>query len=109
MAYDEALADRVLAEVEVLEDIRSRKMFGGLAVMWQGNMLAGVMGDQLMVRVGADRYEALLAEPGAAPMDFTGRPMRGILVVAPDVLSTADELSVWIARALTFVGTLPPK
>ncbi len=109
MAYDEDLADRVLAEVEVLEDIRTRKMFGGLAVMWRGNMLVGVMGEDLMVRIGRDRYQDLIGEPGAHPMDFTGRPMRGFLVISPDVLETADDLALWIGRATEFVETLPVK
>ena len=31
-----------------------KKMFGGLAFMVKGNMAAGILGDRLMVRVGAD-------------------------------------------------------
>jgi Fur family ferric uptake transcriptional regulator len=75
MAYDAELADRLLRATAHLPEITTRKMFGGLAVMWRGNMLAGVIGEDLMVRVGADAYAEALAQPGATTMEFTGRPM----------------------------------
>jgi len=109
MAYDETLAERIgnLAATEA--DITTRKMFGGIAFMWRGNMLCGVMGDDMMARVGRDQYEALLAEPGASRMDFTGRPMKGMITVSgPAVLEDAD-LAQWIARCQQFVASLPAK
>ncbi len=109
MAYDEILADRVLAAVDDLADITTRKMFGGLAVMWRGNMLVGVVNDDLMVRVGPDRFEGLRAEPGAREMDFTGRPSRGMLYVSAGAVGRDADLDTWIERAREFVATLPPK
>ena len=59
-------------------------MFGGLAFMVGGHMCCGVIGDDLMVRVGRDAYEDALAAKGARPMDFTGRPLRGMVYVGSD-------------------------
>ncbi len=40
-------------------------MFGGLCFMLQGNMSFGVVGSELMVRVGPDSYAEALALPHA--------------------------------------------
>ncbi|MDZ7577553.1 MAG: TfoX/Sxy family protein [Candidatus Nanopelagicales bacterium] len=109
MAYDQGLADRVLAEMDDEPDVMTRKMFGGLCVMWRGNMLGGVIGDDLALRVGADAYDDLVNRPGARPMDFTGRPMKGMLMVSPSVLGDEKALAEWIGKAKDFVGTLPAK
>ena len=60
MAYNIELGERLVEEVATEPDMTSRKMFGGLAFMWRGHMLAGVIGDDIMVRVGPDAYDALL-------------------------------------------------
>ena len=109
MSYDDALAGRVLAAVEDLADVTTRKMFGGLAVMWHGNMLVGIVHDDLMVRVGAEQFASLLSESGAREMDFTGRPSRSMLYVAAEAVERDADLDMWIDRARRFVATLPPK
>lgn len=107
MAYDEALAERVRTVLEDRE-VREQKMFGGLAFMLAGHMCCGVLGDELLVRVGRDEYAAALARPGAHEMDFTGRPMRGFVVVAPEALK-GRALRTWVQRGTAFVDTLPPR
>ncbi len=109
MAYDEELADRACAAVDDLPDITTRKMFGGFAVMWNGNMLVGVVGDELMARVGPDQFDELLKAAGAREMDFAGRPMRGMLYVAADAVADDEGLKLWIKRCRDFVSSLPPK
>ena len=109
MAYDEALADRIRAALRGNEEVSERKMFGGLAFMLDGNMCCGVVKDELMVRLSPDEGDRALEEPGVRPMDFTGRPMRGMVFVAPAALADDEELRGWVGRAVAFVGTLPPK
>ena len=84
-------------------------MFGGLCFMVGGNMLGGVMGDEIIVRVGADRYEDALELPHAREMDFTGRPMRGFVVVSSDGVTSDEGLNEWAQRGLKFALSLPPK
>lgn len=109
MAYDEGAAQRVREVLAIREDVVEKKMFGGLAFMVQGNMCVGVIGEDLMLRVGKARYEVLLARPFARQMDFTGKPMAGYLFLAPDGYAEDEELISWVDEALDFVLSLPAK
>ncbi len=109
MAFDEVLAGRVVAALEVVDGVVERKMFGGLAYMVRGNMAAGIIGDRLMVRVGAEDYEVALAEPHCGPMDFTGRPMRGFVVVEAVGIASESGLKGWVDRGVAYADSLPPK
>ncbi len=108
MAFDEGLAERVRDRVVDLPGVADKRMFGGLAFLTEGNLTVGVLGDDLLVRVGPDATAEALARPGARVFDMTGRPMRGWVVVDGAELDD-DILSDWIDRAYTFAATLPPK
>lgn len=109
MAYDEALADRTRDAIGPRRGVTEKKMFGGVAFLLDGKMFCGISNDDLMVRIGADRYAASLAEPHVRPMDFTGRPMNGyIFVGAPGTRST-DAVRKWVDLAAGFVAALPKK
>src|SRR5687767_15053686 len=62
MAYDERLAERIRRVLPGDVSVRERKMFGGLAFMRDGHMACGVMGPDLMLRIGPGRSERALAE-----------------------------------------------
>lgn len=109
MAYDERLAERVRTVLAARDGVDERRMFGGLAFMLRGNMCCGIVGDDLMVRAGPERYEALLAEPHARPMDFTGRPMKGMLYVSSAGVKDDAALASWVERGVDFALSLPPK
>ena len=109
MAYNEQLAERISEVVNDQPGISSKKMFGGIAFMLNGNMCCGVVGDDLMVRVGADAYEDALSLPGARPMDFTGRPMKGMVYVDGNSLTSSDELASWIQRGVDYAASMPAK
>lgn len=109
MAYDEDLADRLRSALSEHPDLAERKMFGGIAFMSAGHMCCGVTGEDAMLRVGPDAYEAALAEPHAREMDFTGKPLRGYVYVAPEGLASDRDLEAWVGKAVRFVRTLPPK
>jgi TfoX/Sxy family transcriptional regulator of competence genes len=109
MAYDEKLAQRmsaIFAEETIVEE---KKMFGGLCYMVNGHMCCGIVKDELMLRVGRDHYEKLLAKPHAHEMDFTGRSLKGMLYVGAEGIKTKTQLGVWMRQALAFVRSLPPK
>ncbi|MDP9023092.1 MAG: TfoX/Sxy family protein [Actinomycetota bacterium] len=110
VAYDEDLADRVRVVLgEVRGDWDERKMFGGLAFMVAGHMTVGVLGDDLLVRVGKEAYDDALAEPHAREMDFTGRPMTGMVFVGNSGVAADTDLRTWIGRGLDHTRCLPPK
>ena len=108
MAYNEALAERI-RQILAGEPATERKMFGGIAFMIGGNMLVGVTRDDLMVRVGAAAHEDSLARPHARPMDFTGRPMKGMVYVGPEGYASDVDLHGWVKRGLSHARALPPK
>ena len=109
MAYDEVLAARIRSLLAKRGDVTERKMFGGIAYMVADHMAVGVIRDDLMVRVGSDAEAAALAEPHARPMDFTGRPARGMVYVAPAGVASDADLARWVERGAAYAASLPPK
>lgn len=108
MPHDPQLADRMRRALADRRDINEKKMFGGYCWMLNGNMLCGVEVGRYMFRVGKDLEAEALGRPGAAPMDITGKPMRGFVWVRADH-AKGKELRNWIALAERYVGTLPRK
>ena len=109
MAYDEGLAQRVREMLAGLADFSEKKMFGGLCFLIQGNMACGVIQYDVIVRIGPDNYDAALKKPGATVFDFTGRPMKGWVVVSAESHESDDQLLSWLKQALAFTSSLPPK
>lgn len=105
MPYDEGLAERIRAIVEDDPRIQEKKMFGGLAFLVEGSMSVGIIRDELMVRVGPAAYAEALARPHAREMDFTGRPMRGFVQVAPEGFEDDADLATWVAAGIAYAGT----
>lgn len=109
MAYDEGLAERVREYLQKRTDVGEKRMFGGLCFMVRDHMCCGLIGDDLMARVGPDAYDTCLALPHAGVMKFTGRPMKGMLTVDAAGLAEDADLAAWVDRCLAFVDGLPPK
>ena len=108
MAYDEQLAQRVRAQLDGEPGLTERKMFGGNAWMLEGNMAVGLMKTGLLVRLG-DGVEAALEEPHTSRPMMGERPMKGMVVVAPEGVETDDQLAAWVARGSGVARSLPPK
>ena len=104
MAHDEQLAARVRSLLADRDDVAERRMFGGLAFMVAGRMAVAILGDTLLVRLGADGADAALDEPHVRPMDFTGRPSRGSVYVAPEGTATDAALADWVGRGVAFAA-----
>ena len=109
MAYDEKLAERVHTMLGHRDDVIEKKMFGGIAFMLHGNMACGIVKRELMLRLGPEAASKALKQKHARPMDFTGRPMTGMIYVATEGIKTAKQLRAWIDKAETFADTLPAK
>ena len=109
MAYNEALADRIRELLAARADVWERKMFGGVAFMLAGNMVCGVLGEELIVRLDRDESEKALSEDGIRPFDFTGKPMKGIVYVSPELTSDDAGLSKWVETGADYASSLPAK
>jgi len=109
MSYDENLAARIRGVLAKRTDVVEKKMFGGLCFMVGGAMCCGLTKTDFMVRVGPEGYDDALAQPHARPMDFTGRPLAGMVYVAPEGVRGAAALAKWIGRGVSYVASLAPK
>ena len=109
MPFDESTAGRVRTALGRSKKITEKKMFGGLAFMYRGNMLCGVLNNQLVLRLGDTAAQQALAEPHVRPMDFTGKPMKSMVYVTPAGFGDDRSLKRWLDLARAFVTTLPPK
>src|SRR5216684_3601720 len=109
MTFDEGLAKRVRNLLRGEHSFKEKRMFGGLAFMVNGHMCCGIVGEDLVVRVGTEEHEQALSQLHVRPMDFTGKPMKGFVYVGPSGYRTKAALKTWIKRGLRFVLSLPPK
>jgi len=96
MAYDPGLAFRLRELLNERRDVVEKEMFGGLAFLLAGSMSVGVVGEDLLVRVGPERHDVALARPQARIMDFTGRPMKGWIFVGPSGVEDDAALASWV-------------
>jgi hypothetical protein len=109
VAFDEGLAERIRGLVAGDADTSERKMFGGLCFLSSGNMACGIVGEELMVRVGPEAWPDALSQPHARAMDFTGRSMKGMVYVGVNGFAEDADLARWVGRGTTFARSLPPR
>ena len=89
--------------------VEVKPMFGNLGAFVNGNMFAGLFGAAVGVRLSdADRDE-LAAIDGAGPFGPAERPMGGYVSLPPAFLQQPELAADWVARALAYVGQMPPK
>ena|ERR1043166_4700051 len=103
MSFNEKLADRtreIIAETH--KKVEEKRMFGGLCFMVNDKMCVGVEKERLMVRLDPAKYEEVIEKEGCAPMDFTGKIMKGFVFVDINALNTRKKLEYWIKLALDF-------
>lgn len=109
MPFSEELANQIRQLLHDDRTVTEKKMFGGLAFLVNGNMCCGVVGDELMVRVGPEAYQPALGHPDAREMDFTGRALKGFIYVSPEGIAADNDLAEWVRRGSSFALTLPAK
>ena len=109
MAFDEQAAERVRRILRRRNGVSERKMFGGLCFLLNGHMCCGLVGTDLVLRLGEEGTSMALTEPDTHEMDFTGKPMKSMISVRPPGYAADDELKAWIDRAVKFIRSLPAK
>jgi TfoX/Sxy family transcriptional regulator of competence genes len=108
MSADQDLVPRMRTLLADVGNIGEMKMFGGIAFMLNGNMLASASKRGLMLRVGKDQAPNALTRPGTRQIEMRGRPMEGYIRVDPAGLDD-NSLREWLELATSFVKTLPVK
>lgn len=109
MAYDPVLAKRVRTLVRPVRGMTEREQFGGVAFLLRGNVACGVLGADLLVRVGPARHEEAMAQKQVVPFALTGKPSRGWVLVHPAGLKSEASLKKWVGMGIDFARTLPGK
>jgi len=88
----------------------TRQMFGYPAGFVNGNMFMGLFQEEMNLRLGpADRAELLQMEGAAVFEPMAGRPMTEYVRVPPSLLADPAVLEGWVAKALEYGASLPPK
>jgi hypothetical protein len=73
MAYDESLAARIHTALGRKKTVEEKRIFGGVGLLMNGNMLVGVGKKSLIVRLGPDGYEDALLEAHVTEFDILPR------------------------------------
>ncbi len=105
MAFDTELENKILKAIMKLpealaKDFTEKRMFGGIAFLYQGKMTVGIVKEDLMVRVIGAKMKAVLASEHVRPMDFTNRPMKEFVFVSPEAFNTEKQLESWLQLGL---------
>lgn len=96
---------KTLPNVDVVE----KRMFGGITLMLNGNMLCCASKNGLMVRVGKEAEPEALRLPHARPCDGAGHKMPGFIMIDHEGLRKDRDLATGVGMALRYVSTLPTK
>ncbi len=107
MPFDDELARRVRETLAGRAGVTEKGMFGGTAFFVDGNLCVGVIRNDLVARVGPERFPEAVERIGTRPFAMTGRPMSGWVLVAPAGCPDDGALAGWVAEALEYVTTLP--
>lgn len=105
------LVARFHAVSDAMPDVEHRLMFGYPAVFVGGNMVSGLYESTWFVRLAEPDREALLALPGAGPVEIMpGRAMSGYVALPAGMIADDEPaLRSWLDRAVAFGRTLPAK
>jgi TfoX/Sxy family transcriptional regulator of competence genes len=110
MAYDEELALRLHAQLETVDGVISKRMFGGMAFLANGHMfIAASSKGNLMVRIAPEDHDDALGRPHVSPMHMGGRETKGWIRVDEPGYESDDDLTAWVDQARAYAETLPPK
>jgi TfoX/Sxy family transcriptional regulator of competence genes len=86
-----------------------KPMFGNLSAFVNGNMFAGLFGEDLFVRL-PDEDSAQVRKLGGRDFEpMPGHAMKGYVTVPNTWRAKPDAAVVWIKRALELTRTMPPK
>lgn len=102
MAYNEQLAIRIRKQLAKLPNVKEKEMMGGLTFMLNEKMCIGIIKDEMMCRIAPEMQDIVLEKKGCRIMDFTGRPMKGYVMVDQYGMKSQQEFNYWINLCLDF-------
>lgn len=109
MGYNQDLEDRIDRLMGGLGEITKKKMFGGIGYLINGNMCFGIHKESLVLRISPEKAEEFMKSEYVTPFDITGKPMKGWVLVSPDILESDEQLLDMMRLGASFAETLPKK
>lgn len=104
------LADRIRDTLSSDENVVEKRMFGGIAFMINGHLLAAASQDgSMLLSVGKERTQNALSRPGTRQMIHGGRKLGGFIYVDGREIADPETLGDWLGFARTHVLSLPAK
>jgi TfoX/Sxy family transcriptional regulator of competence genes len=110
MAYDDGLAVRVREAISGEPGVTEKRMFGGLAFLFHGNMAVSASSKGgLLLRIDPADVERLTEPPGVRRFQMRGREMDGWLSVDAEAVSDDEDLQRWVDTGIAYARSLPAK
>lgn len=103
MPSDQKLADCIREALSKTQnDVEEKTMFQGMCFTVDGKMCVCVRDEEMMCRIGPEKYEEALEMNGCRPMIHAGRVMKGFVYVCPEGYENKNDFAYWIGLSLAF-------
>lgn len=89
--------------------ITTKPMFGNLAGFVNGNMFAGLFGEDLFVRLPDDEAAAVRRDGGRDFEPMAGRAMKGYVLVPDGWRERPEAVAPLVERAMELTSRMPAK
>ena len=106
---DDKLVEKIRVALKGKHAISEKKMFGGICFLQHGNMLCGVAKGKMVARIGPNAYEKALKQKHVTKMDFTGKPLKGMVYILEAGTKRQASVTKWVQKSIEFVKQLPKK
>ncbi|MEO6315920.1 MAG: TfoX/Sxy family protein [Chitinophagaceae bacterium] len=102
MPFNEKLAAKVRAAMQLQKVVEEKKMFRGLTFMLNNKMCISVSGDKLMCRFDPVLQDTVAKKQGYEPMVMKGKTYKGFCYVNETGFKTTAALHYWIQLCIAF-------
>jgi TfoX/Sxy family transcriptional regulator of competence genes len=109
LGYNQDLEFRIDKLISQIGEISKKRMFGGIGYLVKGNMCFGIHKDYLILRISPEKAAKLMEDDNYLPFDITSKPMKGWVMITPDVLETEEQLLDVLKLGFDFADKLPRK
>ena len=92
-------------------DCECRQMFGYPSYFINGNMFAGLFGNNLLLRLSeSDMAEVIKREPSIKPFEpMPGRAMKGYISMPKAIYMNQKEFDSLLEKSVKYASSLPTK
>jgi len=103
ISMDEAILLRQVRELLAPYNTEEKRMFGSLAFMVGGKICVTVRPERMLCHLTEADCSQALSEPGVAPMERNGRPLKGYVFVDAKQL-TPERVTAFVGKAVARSG-----